>query len=145
MPCGFAIDSQCRCGSNDCMRAFSSAPFFVATTYLAGDGFCFTSCFFAKSALEKFYLRRRGLRTSFCPLVIVEGNFAGHLAQVGHAETAADLRDLSELADDTRDSATGDLALVWLQGLPGEFGSTSNTPHSSFDSDSGSLLRHCPL
>jgi hypothetical protein len=84
------------------------------------------------------------MRASFCPLVIVEGHFAGLLAQIGQAETAADLRDLSELADDTRDSATGDWALVWLPGLPGEFGPNSNAPRSPFHSDSGSLLRHCP-
>jgi hypothetical protein len=48
------------------------------------------------------------MRTSFCP-VIVEGNFRWTpLARVGQAETATDLRDSSELADDTRDSATGD-------------------------------------
>jgi hypothetical protein len=49
------------------------------------------------------------MKTSFCPLVIVEGNFRWTpVAQVGQAETATDLCDPSELADDTRDSATGD-------------------------------------
>src|SRR5437588_3047134 len=50
---------------------------------------------------------------------------AAHLAQVGHAETAADIGDSSELAGNIRDSVTGDWALVWLQGLPGQLGPTS--------------------
>jgi hypothetical protein len=49
------------------MQAFSSAPFFVAATVLARDGFCFASCFFAKSALEKFYSRRHGLKQMVGP------------------------------------------------------------------------------
>ncbi len=65
---------------------------------------------------KKIICGRRNIRTSFCPLVIVEAILAGRLAPVEHTDSGTDLRDSSELADNIQDSATGDLALVWLQG-----------------------------
>jgi len=89
---------------------------------------------------KKIICGRRNIRTSFCPLVIVEAILAGRLAPVEHTDSGTDLRDASELADNIQDSATGDFALVWLQGLP----ATSAQPQRAtfdFSSDSGPLLR----
>ena len=47
---------------------------------------------------------------------MVEAILAGRLAPVEHTDSGTDLRDSSELADNIQDSATGDFALVWLQG-----------------------------